>query len=193
VTDELAVSHELLLSLADGPITGRVTKFGGQPEWVEDPAWPLSTELGTPMRFIGQVTVPRTEGAPERMAYVFMTQDDEEDADGTWEPEGGENAVICQPGRGPSFVETTALAEGPTVGPDVQVAMVATDDAAASGHHLGGEPAWLQPDETPPGFTFLFQLDSTDLPFWVNFGDAGLGYAFVDHATGEGRFLWQGC
>jgi hypothetical protein len=191
MTGDLSVAHELLLSPADAPVLGLVTKFGGQPTWAEEPAWPLSGELGTPMRFIGQVAVPAADGGPQRMAYLFITQDDEEDVDGTWEPDSGENALICQPGTVASFIATEPLARGPSVGPDVAAAEVATDDAEASGNHVGGRPGWLQSDETPEGFSFLFQLDATQLPFWVNFGDAGLGYAFVDLATGEGRFLWQ--
>lgn len=191
MTNDLAVSQELLLSPADAPVTSRVTKFGGQPVWVAEPTWPLSTELGTPMRFVGQVNVPATGSAPERMAYLFLTQDDDEDVDGTWEPDAGENALICQPGQVAPFLETTSRAEGPSVGPDVQVAQLPTDDADGSGNHVGGKPAWLQPDETPEGFSFLFQIDSTNLPFWVNFGDAGVGYAFIDHTNGEGRFLFQ--
>jgi hypothetical protein len=29
------------------------------------------------------------------------------------------------------------------------------------------------------------------LPFYVSFGDAGIGYAFVSPDGKEGRFLWQ--
>src|SRR5207248_1944325 len=39
------------------PVTGPVTKFGGQPVWVAGPAWPISS-LGEPMRFVCQVSVP---------------------------------------------------------------------------------------------------------------------------------------
>ncbi|MDQ1626961.1 MAG: hypothetical protein QOI54_705 [Actinomycetota bacterium] len=191
MTDAFAVGHELVLSPADAPVTDPVTKFGGQPVWVGEPAWPLSAELGAPMRFIGQLCVPGTADSPPRMAYLFMTQDDDADVEGTWEADGGENALICRPGQPAPFLRTTAQPEGPTVGPDVHAALLPTSGAQDSGSHVGGRPAWLQGDETPWGFSFLLQLDSTMLPFWVNFGDAGIGYAFIDHRTGEGRFLWQ--
>ena len=60
-------------------ITEPVTKFGGQPVWIEAPAWPLSRETGKPMQFIGQVALGDEFGftTPARMAYLFMTGDDE--------------------------------------------------------------------------------------------------------------------
>jgi uncharacterized protein YwqG len=183
--------HRLVLAPWDTPVTARVTKLGGQPVWIDEPAWPLSASLGTPMQFIGQVLTPATEQVPERMAYLFLSHDDDEDVPDTWETQSGENALICQPGRVADFVETTSLEVGPTVAPDVQVALVALDDQKAAGSYVGGSPSWLQRDETPAGFSFLFQLDSTELPFWVNFGGNGVGYAFIDPATGEGRFLYQ--
>jgi uncharacterized protein YwqG len=191
VTD-FGVAQEMVMSPADAPVTEPVTKFGGQPVWVERPTWPLSRELGTPMRFVGQVVVPATAEGPQRLAYLFITQDDDEDVEDTWGPEAGENAVICQPGSVAPFLEIASVASGPTVGPDVAVTLVATDDAATSVNHVGGAPVWVQTEETPDGFTFLCQLDAAQLPFWINFGDAGVGYAFVDGASGAGRFLWQG-
>jgi len=74
-------------------IQGEVSKFGGQPNWIADPAWPISRSLNKPMRFIAQFRLPAelTDGK-QRMAYVFMTEE-EEYVDGTYEPDGGENAV----------------------------------------------------------------------------------------------------
>jgi hypothetical protein len=46
------------------------------------------------------------------MAYVFMTDEDDY-VDGTWEPDGGENAVILQPGT--PTVTVQSLATGPTL------------------------------------------------------------------------------
>jgi len=68
-------------------------------------------------------------------------------------------------------------------------------DAAMEGTKLGGGPEFLQGDEFPAGegWRLLLQLDSTDVPFAVNFGDAGVGYAFIDATAECGRFLWQCC
>ena len=44
---------------AEAPVRELVTKFGGQPVWLEKPAWPLSKETGNPMR-VPLVTTPLT-------------------------------------------------------------------------------------------------------------------------------------
>ncbi|MFI9594544.1 hypothetical protein [Nonomuraea sp. NPDC052265] len=76
--------RRLVLSKADEPVLEPVTKLGGQPVWVDEPQWPLSTELGTPMMFLGQFRLP---GEGIRMAYLFMTGG-QDHVDGTWEDEG---------------------------------------------------------------------------------------------------------
>jgi hypothetical protein len=181
------------------------------------------------MRFIGQVALDarlfgRIDG---RMAYLFMT-DDEEDVDGTWKPDGGENAVIIQPGD--LLVPVREIAEGPTLyrmasgcgnnlaqeaceflvrlAEDEDPEFVPEGDrwrgdwALMEAYHkklvgnkLGGTPGFLQGDEFP-GDEFhrlLLQLDSTRVPFWINFGDCGIGYAFLSRSGRSGKFLWQCC
>lgn len=66
---------------------------------------------------------------------------------------------------------------------------------ALAGNKLGGTPAFLQGDELPipEPWHLLLQLDSTQVLFWINFGSAGIGYAFINQAGTEGRFLWQCC
>jgi uncharacterized protein YwqG len=205
---------------ADSPIRGPVTKFGGQPVWVSDPAWPLSRETGRPMRFIGQVALdPRLFGAlPAKMAYLFMT-DEDQFVDGTYDPDAGENAVVLQPGKcaGP----TLNLAEGPTLyqmveKPDldrlvpepcefaVTLGYGEEPGAETAGEQdeehryenkIGGKPTFLQGEEYPQGGPWrpMLQLDSSSVPFYVNFGDAGVGYAFISETGTAGRFLWQCC
>jgi hypothetical protein len=41
--------------------------------------------------------------------------DGDEYVDGTWEPEGGENAVVIQPGGGPLLVDVVSAPRGPTL------------------------------------------------------------------------------
>ncbi|GAA3924939.1 hypothetical protein Aau02nite_20960 [Amorphoplanes auranticolor] len=164
-----------------------VTKMGGQPVWLQAPQWPVSRSLGEPMTFIGQFRLD-TDGEL-RMAYLFMTAGDEY-VDGTWEPEGGENAVIVQPeGSVPAFFAVTDISEGPSwpVEDHLPVNQQVHGDEEAL-EFLGGEPVWLQGDETPgPGWQLIGQL--TDR--FHNFGDAGIGYIFVSPDGAEGRFLWQ--
>ncbi len=171
------------------------TKFGGQPDWVETPQWPISTELKGPMRFIAQIEVgdvfPDHKG---KVAYIFMTEDDDEYIDGTWEPDGGENAVIIQPsGEYSSSIQT--LDSGPSreeFGVEVVVTEIEEDDLGGS--RIGGMPEFMQGEEYPEpkeNWKFLAQLDSCSLPFEINFGDAGIAYVFLNKSATKGKFLWQ--
>jgi len=102
---------------ADAPITEPVTKFGGQPVWLGEPQWPLSRDYDIPMQFVCQIALPPDlfGDITPRMAYLFMTDwDGEGPFPETFDPDGGENAVILQPGDrwgGPSL----PLREGPTL------------------------------------------------------------------------------
>ena len=173
------------------PVREAVAKLGGQPVWLEEPQWPLSRRTGEPLQFLGQFTF---EGGA--LGYLFMAGDD---TDGTYDPEGGENALLVQPGgRTPGFVSVQARAEGPTAGADHLPRPAGKGGTDPDGHawqFLGGpgiEPRWLQGEETPgEGWCLLVQLDSGRLPFPVNFGDSGVGYAFTSPDAKEGRFLWQ--
>ena len=175
----------VLFNHAAEPITATATKFGGQPVWKDAPTWPLSRSTGQPMRFIGQVALGREPGAPEgAMAYLFMTEpwpDSVVWVDGTWDPEGGENAVIVQPGDPPP-VDTVAQFTGPTLvrwvespdrrtrepqpcefgvslepveEPDAReptpTEQTVTDFKRLEGTKLGGLPAFVQAPEFPFG------------------------------------------
>lgn len=217
----------LQLVEATQPITEAVTKFGGQPVWLEQPEWPLSRELEEPMKFIGQFEMdpeifPNAQG---KMAYLFMTEDDDYYVDGTWKPDGGENAIIIQPGCSTN-IPTSALSIGPTltdrsdthdeeegevlefsvnfiegfdeefVTEGERLALPKTEVEEKFGKideiKVGGTPVFLQGDEIPEkGWQLLVQLDSSSLPFYVNFGDMGVGYGFISPAGNEGKFLWQ--
>ncbi|WP_128979448.1 hypothetical protein [Streptomyces roseicoloratus] len=84
---------------APGPVTDPVSKFGGQPVWLDGPAWPVHPRTGEPLVFIGQFRVPGNE---VRLAYLFLH---EEGMDmGGNAAEDGEAVVLVQPGgRIPSF------------------------------------------------------------------------------------------
>lgn len=180
---------------ADGAVREAVTKVGGQPVWLEEPQWPLSRETGQPMQFLGQFAL---DGG--RLAYLFMTQDEDDWVDGTYEPEGGENALVIQPGgRVPDFLAVEPRGEGPSAGSDhlPRAGAAGGEGEAEPWQFLGGagvEPRWLQGEETPgAGWRLVVQLDADQLPFEVDFGDAGIGYAFLSPDGKEGRFLWQCC
>jgi hypothetical protein len=180
------------------------------------------------MRFIGQIALDadlfgNVDGC---MAYLFMTDGDDY-VNGTWKPDGGENAVVVQPGD--CLVTTQALAEGPTLYRMVSrpghyrlvpepcefaVRLARSEDPdfvpdehrwqvdeetnrkyceAVDGNKIGGTPGFLQGDEFPGDEfrTLLLQMVSTRVPFCVNFGDCGMGYAFLSQGGRSGKFLWQ--
>jgi len=182
-------------SKAEMRITGAVTKLGGQPTWLERPLWPTSAKLGEPMDFIGQFRLP---GERIRLAYLFMSFDEAGELN-TYDPEGGENALIIQRGGClPSFVGKDAeLFEGPSLLEWDEIAVelvpVYAGDSGGLSSWIGGEPRFIQNEEYPEGegWRFLFQLDSSNPDFGVSFGDAGVGYGFVSADGRAGRFLWQ--
>lgn len=206
-----------------------VTKFGGQPVWLGEAQWPLSKSTGNPMRFICQIAIPEDVFGPcaAKMAYVFITDEGANYVDGTWEPDGGENTVILQPGS--TSFPTKPLKDGPTIYQMVKkmfkkllvpqpcefcVNMESSEDPdfvdekerlkwddckwghyaeTLDGNKIGGTPIFLQNTEFPgPGnWKLLLQLDSTRIPFYLNFGDSGIGYIFLSEDLTVGKFLWQ--
>lgn len=211
----------------DKPITELVSKFGGQPVWLTEPQWPLSRSTGRPMQFICQIALtPDLFGQTEAQgAYLFMT--DDAAVDDTWAANGGENAIILQPGQ--PTVLTQPLQHGPSLyarvpipgkkllqsqpvefavnlqlsdDPDFVSESVLLDwpDEQAEdysggllGNKLGGTPHFIQNEEFPISGKshLLLQLDATTVPFFINFGDAGIGYGFISENGREGKFLWQ--
>lgn len=226
------------------PITEPVTKFGGQPVWIEKPEWAVSRSTGKPMMFIGQIRLEeeifgQTES---KMAYLFMTEE-EDFVDGTWNPNSGENAVIIQPGGnnppsapieigqtinvfkeipGESWLKPFPCefaVEKAEIVADIEKLFhdelddedadfedesaeepdFSTDDSDEEEpgfeNKLGGYPNFLQaeeyPDENNENWNLLLQLDSGSTPFDINFGDLGIGYAFISKDGKTGKFLWQ--
>lgn len=99
------------------------TKFGGQPDWLSEPQWPLNTdyEENRQMMFVCQINLNDEifECDTLKMAYIFTTHqatvDGDEDFDpDIIDPESGCTAVIIQP-DGILFVKTDNIKEGPTL------------------------------------------------------------------------------
>ena len=181
---------------AEHPIKDPVTKFGGEPCWLEAPQWPLSRQQGIPMAFLGQIALSDVPSLPEelrasgRVAYFFMTDTDEAVVH-TCLPEGGENAVVIQPGGAPPADSTTAQPtnrhdeypecavrltphdEPETVDPQSGLPGVAgsrnasteTGGAVSAASKLGGVPCFIQGVEYPPGDTrwhLVLQLNTNN-------------------------------
>ena len=74
--------YSIEFKLSHSPISKPITKFGGQPVWINQAQWPISKKTGKPMMFIGQIKLEpwlfgRIEG---RMAYIFMAEDKKGDS-----------------------------------------------------------------------------------------------------------------
>lgn len=218
-----AESHKISLLIefhrANKPIQEKVTKFGGQPAWIDSPAWPISAATGKPMTFICQVKIEKElfPDATGEMAYIFMSGDEDEFIDDTYLPEGGENAVIIQPGNIPSFINTSTASTGPTIQQEFAVSFNAINEPFQSESEcqefmaslpndqeqqywelfgktkIGGTPVYIQGEELPEGKEWLplLQINSGDVPFYINFGDSGTAYIFINKKGNAGRMLWQ--
>ncbi|MGW1641656.1 hypothetical protein [Streptomyces lavendulae] len=149
------------------PVTEPVSKFGGQPVWLDAPAWPVHPRSGEPLVFIGQFRVP---GEEVRLAYLFLHEEGVVMGGDT--PEDGEAVVLVQPGgRTPAFASIGSPGtQGRTLwrwGPDDAEVPVewltdlsplppeldeAADRAAAFSRYLRGEgPDVERPEESRPG------------------------------------------
>jgi hypothetical protein len=96
----MAIDHgkENLVTLVetDAAPSNPSTKFGGQPDWLGDPQWPLSAETKAPMQFVCQIHLADawiTEHA-DRIAYLFISGPD--GGEQTWSHDEGENCVVIQ-------------------------------------------------------------------------------------------------
>lgn len=198
------------------PVTAPVTKFGGQPTWLAAPAWPVSEGWGTPMRFVCQVAL---DGG--RLAYVFVTHPEHDDPDffdpDVMYPDGGENAVIIQPG-GQYDGQVSTSATGPTLFLDdgtpaeFTVELDPADDPdfipqeryvdlpeeersryydRVAGNKIGGTPAFFQGDDWPDDGPWRLLLQLEDWPFHLNLGASPVVFAFVSPDGRQGRFLVQ--
>jgi len=201
------------------PVTEHVTKFGGQPVWLDSPQWPLSRDSGKPMKFIGQVSLSSEILGKKKakMAYLFYSDELGKEVE-TYDMDGGENAVILQPGN--PNISVVAQETGDTIecnnkknSCEFIVDLVVEDDSpfiprhvylkmdkkslkiydeTIRGNKIGGTPYFLQDDEFPQhgAWQLLLQLHNEPLPFDVNIG-LGVGYVFINSQGTEAKFFWQ--
>lgn len=129
---------------------------------------------------------PHFQGAPLPYLGCFTTEDGangmiflDDAVDESWAPEDSANAVLIEGQEVPSWIQLKECDNPPVVIPD-EVEL----------EFDGGEPKWLQGDETPEGSTFLFEIPSNISPD-LNIGD-GYGTAYVFNGSdGVARLLWQ--
>jgi len=193
-----------------------IIKFGGQPDWLLSNEWPISETTGNPMMFVCQISPPKEIFGKVNfaMAYLFITDklyDNKMDV--------LESVIILQPGN--TEVKVKEIVNGPTIyedivdaatgkllgtkpcqfaaqlypGEDKEIHPTHEDYVELSGTKIGGLPMFLQePEFSEPEWSrwqLLIQLDTTDMPFHIDLGDAGIGYIFIDEKGDRAKFLWQ--
>ena len=81
---------------AEAELSNPTTKFGGQPDWLAEPQWPLSAETSSPMHFVCQIRLSDAfiDEHGDRLSYLFISGPD--GGEETWSHDEGENCVIIQ-------------------------------------------------------------------------------------------------
>jgi hypothetical protein len=128
---------------------------------------------------------------------VFFCQNDPGMCD-DWSATSGANRAYVLAGE---LVPVTAPAAGEVLLDTVTGLKVEPESASAESRalgRLGGEPEWIQDDETPgcpscsTPMTFLAELEEGhDWATKANFGGGGRGYVFSCGPCAEATFLWQ--
>lgn len=181
-------------------------KFGGHPDWLSQPQWPLEPD-GRPMTFYGQLPLPEHSG---QIAYLFIGSRD------NWQPLSDGNAVVVQPAstchrptvataRGPRlyervheldgfvqfsyarayerFVELRDAADPASWQPD-------QDTMVEDWNKIGGTPRFLQDEQWPPGDGWRFAAQFTAGWAGRELADGAECYIFVRDDL-NAAFLWQ--
>jgi hypothetical protein len=182
-------------------------RTGGVPLVPRGFEWPVCRECDGAMQFLAHL--PLEAG----VVSVFMCQNDPGLCD-EWDATGGGNRAYLYDDH--DLTPATVPTEGETLLGAVSAIRLELVDAADYGEaidgwqggdrdatrtilgQIGGEPFWLQNDETPhcPACAklmgFAAQLEEGyDYRTAANFGGGGIGYVFTCAACREAAFLWQ--
>ncbi|MFF3737797.1 hypothetical protein [Streptomyces sp. NPDC002566] len=183
-----------MLLIQDGKTTADapVPRTGGVPLVPEGFEWPLCRECDGAMQFLAHLPLPFG------VAAVFFCQNDPGMCD-DWSATAGGNAAFLFDGE--RLSPATVPAEGETDLGAVTALRLHPKDIPALERvlgRLGGEPDWLQGDETPvcpscsARMTFAAELEEgQDFATSANFGGGGRGYVFTCLPCVKAAFLWQ--
>lgn len=173
------------------------TRFGGVPHLPPETAWPACKTCQGHMTFVGQADLAdlNAEDLTGLLAMFQCTNDPGMCDD--WEPEAGGNAALVFAAEALTSAAPLATPSPPPaeVLREIVVEVRGGDLNAEWGliGLLGGEPQWVQDDETPTctcgqPMEFVLQLgEQRDM----NFGGDGCAFAFLCRGCSEARFLWQ--
>ncbi len=190
-----------LLIVSRSPIESLQTRFGGLPLLAVESTWPRCAECDEPMQFLGQL-----RHADDALMALFMCDNSESSCE-HWDPDAGSNRVVL---LHPEHLVQPEVPDNPhALRPSSYGAAYLNCDA--SGYEtarrawtnatsrpmrdvlgqLGGEPQWLQHDETPQcacgqPMRFIAQLEQgPNAQEEMNFCGGGCAYIFVcdDHAA----------
>ena len=183
------MSHYLIAN-AGGPV-----QVGGLPHAPTGTPWPTCATCNGPMQFLAGVTLDGTD----HTLLVFQCANDPGLCD-EWEPGAGGNAALVVPrGKSGPMPAPTAGPDGfknPIVLPEVGLSPVEAEPAGGWLGRLGGEPDWLQADETPQcrcgrPMEFVVSMEQ-HVTEGINFGGGGVGYGFAcPTCEYEARWLFQ--
>lgn len=184
------------------------TCFGGRPSLASGSSWPVCSSCQGNMQFLGQVK----DGDSHHIA-LFMCQNDPGMCD-EWDADAGGNRALQV---GDASLSAIGLPiEGnvcrgdpygmrPVVGTEGDYAdareawLSAGGDPRAVLGSIGGDPDWIQADETPTcdhcaaPMDFVAQLEEgPDHRTAMNFGGGGRAYVFRCHCEAtSAKMLWQ--
>ncbi|MFJ9036773.1 DUF1963 domain-containing protein [Streptomyces sp. NPDC102406] len=208
------------LMIDAGPVASaaQITRTGGVPLAPAGTAWPCCTSCEGPMQFLAQVVLDDLRGGFEGRGILalFACQNDPGMC-GDWEPDSGGNQAVIFPTDGaqplpqPDGVDEELLLLGsvravsPVHVDESDYGKAGEEWSAGSGRsassvlgQLGGDPAWIQNDETPScpscaaPMPLVVQLEEgPDHSTAMNFGGCGSAYAFACAPCGRAKFLWQ--
>lgn len=188
-----------------------VTKFGGRPCLIKKTEWPRSRLTKKLMKFICQIRLDKNlfDGLDDKIVYLFMT--DDINVSNTFDPEGGENAVIIKSVNDPEISRLNLFpSKGPSLEQEYKTEIIYKEEPvftesewkdsqyseyikSVEGNKIAGRPAYVERDEPiiEEGWRLLLQIDSSDTPFEIDFGGGGVGYLFINSDCSKGKFLWQ--
>lgn len=190
-----------------------VTRTGGVPLVPAGFSWPACRACGGPMQFLAQVMLGDL-GLDDRRGVlsVFMCQNDPGMCD-EWDPVAGGNqallfplsglrAAVVPPGPATALGEVSAVRCVTADGDYEEARLAWAEREGRPGRdvlgQLGGQPSWVQGDETPAcpecavPMSFAVQLEEGhDHRTAANFGGGGRGYGFACHPCRTAAFLWQ--